>query len=198
MSASSSSRRSLLKKGALGGVLLFAAGSLPIAFRPSGPLARPTRPLGQLTASEYGIFAAAATRLVLGNHADARWPMPAAVDCAGRLDDILSTLHPRATAEFRKLLRLFENGMTGLFSIGSAETFTAASVDEQDRRLQSWRHSRLALLRSGYQAMKRLAHATYYSSPATFAAVGYPGPPVVPSFDRRAPQSERPAAGVPG
>ena len=181
--------------------MLFAAGSLPIVFRPSGPLARPTRPLGQLTAAEYGIFAAAATRLVLGNHADARWPMPSAIDCAGRLDDILSTLHPRAAAEFRKLLRLFENGMTGLLFIGSPQTFTAASAEEQDRRLRAWRHSRLALLRSGYQAMKRLAHATYYSSPATFAAVGYPGPPVVPMMlDRRdwPDRREQPAAGVPG
>jgi hypothetical protein len=189
-----------LKKGALGGALLFAAGSLPIVFRPSGPLAGPTRPLKQLTATEYGIFAAAAARLVLGAdaHVDPRWPMPGAVDCAGKLDDILSTLHPRAAGEFRKLLRLFENGMTGLLWLGRPQTFTAASPEEQDRRLQAWRHSRLALLRSGYQAIKRLAHATYYASPATFAAVGYPGPPVIPELDRREPLFERPTSGVPG
>jgi hypothetical protein len=169
-----------LKKGALGGALLFAAGSLPIVFRPSGPMAFPTRPLRQLTASEYGIFAAAAARLVLGDGADARWPLPAAVDCAAKLDDNLTTLPPRAASEFRKLLRLFENGMSGLLFLGHPQTFTAASPAEQDRRLQSWRHSRLALLRTGYQAIKRLAHATYYASPETFAAVGYPGPPVIP------------------
>jgi hypothetical protein len=161
-------------------VLLFAAGSLPIVLRPSGRLVSSARPLRQLTAGEYGTFAAAATRLVLGNGADARWPMPVTVDCAGKLDELLVTLHPRAAGEFRKLLRLFENGMTGLLCIGVPQTFTASSPEEQDRRLKAWRDSRLTLLRTGYQAIKRLAHATYYSSPATFAAVGYPGPPVVP------------------
>jgi hypothetical protein len=93
---------------------------------------------------------------------------------------LLATLHPRVAGEFRQLLRVFENAMTGLFSIGSPRTFTRSSAADQDRRLDSWRHSRVALFRSGYQAIKRLAHATYYASPATYAAVGYPGPPVVP------------------
>ena len=45
----------------------------------------------------------------------------------------------------------------------------ACAPAEQDARLEAWRHSRLALLRSGYQALKRLAHATYYSSPEVYA-----------------------------
>ena len=61
-----------------------------------------------------------------------------------------------------------------------AAPFTRLSPAEQDARLEAWRRSRVALLRSGYQALKRLAHATYYSSPEVYAQVGYPGPPVVP------------------
>ena len=49
-----------------------------------------------------------------------------------------------------------------------------------DARLEAWRRSRVALLRSGYQALKRLAQATYFSSPEIYARLGYPGPPVVP------------------
>jgi hypothetical protein len=135
--------------------------------------------LVHLTPIEYGIFAAAAARLVSGDGAPADWPTTDQVDCAGKLDDVLGTMHPRAATEVRQLLRLLENAMTGLLATGHPQTFTGASPGEQDRRIESWRHSRLAVLRSGYEALKRLAHATYYASPAVYAAVGYPGPPVV-------------------
>ena len=38
--------------------------------------------------------------------------------------------------------------------------------------------SRLAVRRTGYQALKRLACAMYYASPEVYGSVGYPGPPV--------------------
>jgi hypothetical protein len=48
---------------------------------------------------------------------------------------------------------------------------------EQDRHLASWARSRLAVKRTGFQALKRLTGAVYFSSPATWASIGYPGPP---------------------
>ena len=72
-------------------------------------------------------------------------------------------------------------GLVGALVAGSPRPFTRAAPEEQDARLEAWRRSRLALLRSGYQALKRLAHATYYSSPEVYALVGYPGPPDVPA-----------------
>ena len=158
--------------------MLLVGGAFPL-LRGSGPLRAPTKPLRVLSPAEYGIFAAAAARLVPGDDAPAGWPTADQVDCAGKLDEILAGIHPKAAAEFRQLLRTFENGMTGLLSTGAPQTFTAASPEQQVRRLESWRHSRFALMRSGYQAMKRLAHATYYASPSTFALVGYPGPPTI-------------------
>jgi len=67
-----------------------------------------------------------------------------------------------------------------VFTNWQATPFTRLEADEMDARLNAWRTSRLALLRSGYQALKRLAQATYYSSPEVYPLVGYPGPPVVP------------------
>jgi hypothetical protein len=52
------------------------------------------------------------------------------------------------------------------------------SVADQDAHLRSWETSRLAVKRTGFQAMKRLCCAVYYSDPRTYASVGYPGPPV--------------------
>jgi hypothetical protein len=177
------SRRSLLKKGVVGGALLLVGGAVPILFRGGVRGDGPKQPLRVLTAREYAIFAAAAARLCPGGDtpsAGGAWPSPESLDCAGKVDALMSTLHPRVSGEFRQLLRVFENAMTGLFTIGSPTTFTGSAPHDQDRRLNAWRHSRIDLFRSGYQAIKRLAHATYYASPETYAHVGYPGPPVVP------------------
>lgn len=173
-------RRDLLKKGLLGGALLAVGAPLALWSR-SGMLSRsPKNPLRALTQAEYSIFAAVAARLVPGDDSDAAgWPSAEALDVPGKLDALLARLHPRAIKDFQQLLHVFENALTGLASAGVPRTFTRSSPAEQDARLEAWRHSRVALFRSGYQAMKRLGHAIYYSSPETYARVGYPGPPVV-------------------
>jgi hypothetical protein len=166
-----------------GGAILLVGGSASLLFRAGsspGPLTTPLRVLGP---HEYQTFAAAAARLCPGGDgAGGGWPSAQALGCAAKVDELLAGLHPKAAGEFRQLLRVFENAMTGLLTIGSPATFTRSSPELQDRRLEGWRHSRVALFRSGYQAMKRLAHATYYSAPETYALVGYPGPPVVPQL----------------
>ena len=172
-------RRGLLKKGAFGGAILFCGGSLSLWARPGLDGAPPPARLAALTPHEYAIFAAAAARLAPGDGASG-WPAAASLDAAGKLDALLAQLHPRATKEFRQLLHVFENALTGLVSAATPRTFTRSSPADQDQRLQAWRHSHVALFRSGYQAMKRLAHAIYYSSPEVYARIGYPGPPVVP------------------
>jgi hypothetical protein len=166
-----------LKKGLLGGAVLLVGGSLPILLRSGAHKAPPGRQRKLLSVAEYSIFAAAAARLCPGG---ADWPSAEALDCAGKVDALVARLHPRDGREFQQLLHVFENAMTGLLTVGRPQTFTRSTPEDQDARLQAWRHSRVALFRSGYQAMKRLAHATYYSSPEVYARLGYPGPPVVP------------------
>jgi hypothetical protein len=155
-------------------------GAVPIFLGSTRRSREPRRPLQILSNDEFAIFAAAAARLCPPAPDTPGWPSTATLECAEKVDGIMAGLHPRVAAEFRKLLHVFENTATGLFSIGSASTFTASSAADQDRRLNAWRRSRLAAFRSGYQAMKRLSHATYYSSTEIYALVGYPGPPVVP------------------
>lgn len=159
---------------------MLLGGTVPILLRPTRILRDPKQPLRILTAREHAIFAAAAIRICPREQAAAAWPSPETLECAEKVDAVMADLHPKAAVEFRRLLHVFESGMTGLFSIASPTTFTGATEADQDRRLQAWRRSRVALFRSGYQAMKRLAVATYYTSPETYAHVGYPGPPAVP------------------
>ena len=169
----------MLKTGVVGAAVLGVGGPLLLLSRSGRTPRAPRGPLHALTPYEHEIFASAAARLVPGDGAP-DWPSAEALDVAGKLDGLVARLHPRAVKEFRQLLHVFESALTGVVSIGSPQTFTRSSPADQDRRLQAWRHSRVAVLRSGYQAMKRLAHAIYFACPETYARVGYPGPPVVP------------------
>lgn len=184
-------RRSFLKKGLLGGALLFIGGALPLALRAGIDRARPRGALRLFTAREYAIFAAIAARIVPGDAAPAAagaasaaptpvWPTAEALDCAGKTDALMALALPSVGAELRQLLHLFESGLGGLFTNLQPTPFTRLEPAAMDARLAAWRTSRVALLRSGYQALKRLAQATYYSSPEVYPFVGYPGPPVVP------------------
>jgi len=174
------SRRTFLKRGLIGSGVLVLAGALPFAFRTTAIGRRPRRELRLLSLEEHAVLSAACARLVPGGGADPTWPTAETVDCAGKIDALLATVHPDAGNDFRRLLRVFESGFLGTFIAASPRPFTRATPADQDARLEAWRRSRFTMLRSGYQAMKRLAHATYYSSPEVFARIGYPGPPEVP------------------
>jgi hypothetical protein len=188
-------RRRFLKRGLVGGALLFLAGTVPLAFRSTLRRRAPGGPLHLLSDDEYAVFAAAAARLAPGPGAGPRWPTADALDCAGKADALMARVHPDVGSDFKRLLRLFESGLVGALVAGSPRPFTRAAPEEQDARLEAWRRSRLALLRSGYQALKRLAHATYYASPEIYALVGYPGPPDVPAIPE-APEAPPAPAGA--
>jgi hypothetical protein len=174
-------RRGFLKKGILGGALLLIGGGAGLALRGTR-LGKPARkPLRLLSPAEHAVLAAIAARVVPGEGAPAAWPSAEAVDCAGKIDALLALAHPAVGEDFKRLLGLFENGLTGLFVDHSPTPFTRLEPADQDARLEAWRRSRLALLRSGYQALVRLVHAAYFSSPEVYPAVGYPGPPGVPT-----------------
>ncbi len=173
-------RRRLLKRGLVGGALLLVGGALPLALRSTLVRRPPLRALKLLSEREHAIFAAVAARLAPGDGAGPAWPTADALDCAGKVDALMATTLPGVGAEFRQLLHLFESATFGLLLTGSPTPFSRLPPAAQDARLEAWRHSRIALLRSGYQALKRLAHATYFSSPEVYALVGYPGPPEVP------------------
>jgi hypothetical protein len=177
--AANPDRRRFLRRGLVGGALLIVAGAAPFAFR-STRLRQPRGALRLLSPEEYSVLAAAAARIVPGDGAGPSWPSADALDCAGKIDGLMAQVHPDVGRDFRRLLRLMESGLAGALLAGSPRPFTRAAPAEQDARLEAWRTSRLAVLRSGYQAVKRLAHATYYASPETYALIGYPGPPDVP------------------
>ena len=88
-----------------------------------------------------------------------------------------------AQAEFGRLLDLLAKPLAGLTWWGPLRPFSALAPTQRERLLQSWAGSRLAPLRQGFQALRKLCTFLYYAdSPAdgspnpAWAALGYPGP----------------------
>ena len=157
--------------------MLAIGGGAFLAFRRTLRAAKPRGPLSVLSENEYAIFAAVAARVVA---AEGDAPSADEVDVAGRADAAMALWPDAVQLDVRRLLRLFENALTGVLTGTGAATFTASSPRRQDARLAAWAGSRVAVFRTGYQAMKRLAAACYYSEPTTWPVTGYPGPPVLP------------------
>jgi hypothetical protein len=108
------------------------------------------------------------------------FPRPLAADLPRKVDAIVAMAHPATQKEVKQLLGLFENALAGFLLDGQPRTFSTSSPPEQDRRIRAWARSRITVRRTGYRALKKMVHAAYYSSPETYAAVGYPGPPLGP------------------
>lgn len=167
-------RRAFLKKGLLGAALLALGGTAATGLRPTRRVRLPSEPLMIFSPAEYAIFAAVAARIVSVPEGVSSTE---SVDVALRADRVMALALPSVQKEFGQLLRLFENGLTGVLTGTSLAPFTASSRKAQSRRLLSWSTSRVPLFRTGFQAMKRLAVACYYSAPQAWKSIGYPGPP---------------------
>ncbi len=170
-------RRGFLRKGLVGAPLLAVGGGVFLVFRRTLRAAKPRAALSVLSLDEYAIFASVAARVVA---VDGDSPSTDAVDVAGRADATMALWPDADRIEFRRLLRLFENALTGVATGTGLETFTASPAPQQDARLAAWAGSRIAVFRTGHQALRRLASACYYAAPESWPATGYPGPPVLP------------------
>ena len=166
-------RRELVRRGVVGTILIAAAGAAGAFWWPTRRR-RARAGLRVFDEIEASILSAvAATVLAIEPGA----PSTDEVDVVGRVDALLALSPVAVQRELARVLRLFENGTTGLLTATGWTSFTAASPARREARLHAWQTSRIALFRTGFQAMKRLCGACYYSSPASWAAIGYPGPP---------------------
>jgi hypothetical protein len=184
------SRRALLKKTIGGAVLLGAAAAVPVALRKT-KLRESVPQLKFFSPAEYSIWAAVAERVLatdvtpataeearlVGSVERPAAPSPAQIDVAGKADAFLSPLPAGDAKDLKQLLALFDNALFSFVTGGPATPFTQMDAAQQDAHLRAWQTSRLAVRRTGFQAMKRLCAAIYFGSPETFASVGYPGPP---------------------
>ena len=171
--ASGITRRQLVRRGIVGSLLFAAAGATAAFWWPTRRR-RPRPGLRVLDEREAAILSAVADTVLA---IEPGVPSADAVDVVGRVDALLARSPGGVQREFVRLLHLFENGATGLITATGWTSFTAAAPASREARLRAWQTSRISLFRTGFQAMKRLCGACYYSSPVSWAAIGYPGPP---------------------
>jgi hypothetical protein len=72
---------------------------------------------------------------------------------------------------------LVENALAGLLFDGRWSSFTGSSPEVQDAALNNLRTSVIPIRRSIYRAIYGMVSGAYWSSPETYAAAGYGGPP---------------------
>ncbi len=169
-------RRGFLVKGITGAALLAVGGGTFLATRK-------TRPLPPAAGSQYQVFSPeeAAVLLAVANRFIPErkgFPRPSDIGLPLRMDRVAAMADHATQTDLRRLVRLFESALAGLVLDGQPQLFTESPPERQDRRLAAWAGSRLPLRRTGFRALKRLVYASYYASPETWSAIGYPGPPL--------------------
>ena len=164
-------RRRFLKYGLFGGVLL-AAGGIGLAAWPTRKTFQPKRALKVFSAREFAVIAAIADRTVGAPNKD-----PAEI--AHAVDTAVSCGPIDSQKELKQLVILFENALTGLLLDGHFGSFTGLPPEHQDRVLEHWRDSSVAVRRTGYTALRKLTQAGHYANPAYWSQVGYNGPPQI-------------------
>jgi hypothetical protein len=166
-------RRSFLKKGLIGGLLLAGAG-IGLAKFPGRLSHKPRRPLRVLDEREFATLAAVAARIVLAPSVD-----PAEI--AHRADESLVLAVPEVQHDIKQLLTLFENALAGALFDFRFKPFTRLEPAAQDAALLKWRDSRIAVRRTGYVTLRKLATGYFYCDPAAWRDIGYAGPPSLPA-----------------
>ena len=170
------SRRSLLKVGVLGSMLLAGAGLTATlgGCSSSGPLSG----YAVLRASDLPFLRALIPVLLEG--AVPAEQMPQAVDgTLESLDYSLAHLSPQMRELSLKLfdalaLPITRGPLTGVWG-----SWQAASADQVHAFLERWQNSSFDLLQMGHASLLQLVMMAWYSRAESWAQCGYPGPPAV-------------------
>jgi hypothetical protein len=160
-------RRGFLRTTAGGSAAIALAAWLPSGCAAEYPEARQDQTrLYVLTEKEYAVTRAAAEALVVGI------PVSPGV-VASRIDRELSIAGEPMRTDFKTVVGLMEH-LT--FLGGTTRRFTKLTPAERLAYLRTWKHSRFALRRGAYFALKGFVYYFTYSDPATRAHTRFAGP----------------------
>lgn len=134
---------------------------------------------------EQGRFTAAARRVLLrlceavldGSLPEAPMAREAALQAQiVRLEAFAAGLPAATRSELGQLLGVLALPPGRRWLAGVVPDWTEASVVQVQEGLQDMRLSSLALRRQAYHALRDMINGTYFSEPAHWLALGYPGP----------------------
>ncbi len=89
----------------------------------------------------------------------------------------IAGLPPAAQHELAQLFSLLGFAPARIVLARVDSPWREASRDEVAAFLERWRTSGFLLFRSAYAALHQLVFAAWYGNPASWPAIGYPGPP---------------------
>ncbi len=95
---------------------------------------------------------------------------------AERCDARLASLAPHKRTEFGTAINLLSGRLGVFLALRRSMPFRALSSADQARACECWATSRVPLLRTAFQAVRRLVLAVHYARPEVTAAIGYAGP----------------------
>ncbi len=184
-------RRRFVRLG-LGGALLLGVGGT-LAYQTSG-YALPDAVLARLealSAKEYLVVSAAASRILRRDADDLPAPEQLEIGCA--IDHFVAGMDAANRRDLLRLVHALEHVLP--LSAGVLSRFSRASGEEQDLVLESMESSATPLLRGAFVALKSLCALSYFSDPRTWDAIGYDGPLVARPGEGWGPAARRPRAG---
>ena len=100
-------------------------------------------------------------------------------DVVEGLDTAISGLTPSVQKDVAQLFMLLRFPLARMAATGVMHPWHEASASEIDGFLSRWRSSPVSKLRSAYDALHQLIMASWYGNSASWARIGYPGPPVL-------------------
>jgi len=93
------------------------------------------------------------------------------------VDRAIAGLPSHAQAELHDLFALLAFAPSRWLLAGMRQPWRESSAVDVAAFLQQWRMSGWALKQQAYLALHELVFAAFYADPASWPAIGYPGPP---------------------
>jgi hypothetical protein len=172
-------RRELIHTG-LGGLALLALGGCARPGSASGRFDDPGYTYRALTSGDRELVAAIGAVMLAGAlPTDAAAHGVAMVQVVRGVDIAIDGLPPNVQSEIGQLFGMLRFPVTRAFAAGIWSSWENAGASAVSDFLARWRFSNVELFRSGYQALHQLLMASWYGNAASWARVGYPGPPAV-------------------
>ena len=165
-------RRTFLKLGALGALTLAAGGGLYRYLQPAAPPRRFVLD-GEAKAVIDAIVPAMLAGALPADPASRASAIAATTD---RVHQAILGLPLGAQKEVQDLFGLLALAPARRFLAGVPGSWSAASPEQVSQFLQDWRFHRLGMLQTAYHALHDLVIGSWYADPASWAAIGYPGP----------------------
>lgn len=162
------SRRSFLKVGIFGGIVLATVGGIYRLTRPPETAHR------FVLDADAHIILVAVTPVILSGAL-----RPGVADVLAAIERTTAAILqlPLATQkEIQDLFALLTLAPARRFVVGLPNDWANATREEIAAFLQSWRVHRIGMLQTAYHALHDLIAGPWYADESTWASIGYPGP----------------------